>query len=70
MGINAYRLNLLVKYERLYLVFHISLLEPYTNPHEGIVSPLLVDLEGEEHFEVAYILNKIIRKGGKVYYYI
>ena len=66
---NIYRLNLLVKYERLYPVFHISLLEPY-QPREDVTPPPPIDLEGEEHFEVAHILSKIIRKGGKVYYHI
>ena len=69
VGTNVYRLNLLVKYERLYLVFHVSLLELY-QPREGVASPPLIDLEGEEHFEVACILGKIIRKGGKVYYHV
>ena len=69
VGTNAYRLNLPVKYERLHPVFHVSLLEPY-QPREGVAPPPPIDLEGEEHFEVARILGKIIRKGGKVYYHV
>ena len=48
---SAYRLDLPIKYERLYLVFYVSLLKLYYS-REDVVLSLLIDLENEEHFKV------------------
>lgn len=52
----AYRLKLPQKYNRLHPVFHISLLQAYSQ-REGCEPPEAIDIEGEEEWEVESILD-------------
>ena len=57
VGINAYKLDLPIKYKRLHHTFHIFLLEAY-HVQEGCKPPELEDIDGVKEWEVEKILNK------------
>ena len=56
VGVNAYTLNLLAKYRKLYHTFHVSLLEPYY-VRDGHVPSTPIDIDGDEEWEVERILD-------------
>ncbi len=64
IGSHAYKLELPSTFHNIHDVFHVSLLEPYRTIEERTPSsPLLVEVEGEEHAEVEEILDNRIHYG-------
>ena len=51
IGKNVYKLDLLLSYRRIHPTFHVALLEPYYR-REGVDPPELIEIDGEEEFEV------------------
>ena len=56
VGMNVYRLCLPQKYSRIYLTFHVSLLEVY-HRRPGTEPPDPIDINSKEEFEVKVILD-------------
>lgn len=69
MGTQAYRLALPKDLSRIHNVFHVSLLEPWTQrgDSEEMPMPVAIDPEGEPEWEVEAILQERRRKGVKQY---
>lgn len=69
VGTQAYRLALPKDLSRIHNVFHVSLLEPWTQrgDSEEMPMPVAIDPEGEPEWEVEAILQERRRKGVKQY---
>jgi hypothetical protein len=62
IGKNAYQLDLPKSYGRIHPTFHVSLLERYRS-REGVKTPEPIEVDGEQEWEVARILDAVVSRG-------
>ena len=55
-----YKLNLFIKYEKIYFMFHMSLLKPWYSRNNNLKSQIIL-IDNEEKWEINKMLNKRIR---------